>query len=192
VRNRGRRRALDCGCCMLLTGLSTSYIIVSKWVLHVYCSPKANPWPTSSVPLLFGNKCYWKKAPDCAKHSLQPHHASLSSKHNSTFPFIQPFPPSRTHNLFYSNICPLLNWTFLYYMYAEHPPALNQNGYQNKMCKIQKMKGAGTVVKRITNRTVVKRITNRTVVKRITNRTVVKRITNRTVVKRITNRTVTV
>ena len=67
VHDTGRRNTLDCGCCLLLTGLNTSYIIVSKWVLHVYCSPKANPWPTSSVPLLFGNKCYWKKAPGLCK-----------------------------------------------------------------------------------------------------------------------------
>jgi hypothetical protein len=163
VRNRGRRSTLDCGCCLLLTGFNTSYIIVSKWVLHVYCSPKANPWPTSSVPLLFGNKCYWKKAPDCAKHSLQPHHASLSSKHNSTFPFIQPFPSFSYSQSLQFKYLSSSKLNIFVSLYPEHPPALNENGNQNKMCKIQKIKAAGTVVKRITNRTVVKRITNKTV-----------------------------
>lgn len=88
--NRGTRSSLDCGCSLLLTGLNASYIIVSKWVLHVYCSPKANPWPTSSVPLLFGNKCYWKKAPGlCKAFPSTTWCVSLSSKHNSTLPFIQ-------------------------------------------------------------------------------------------------------
>jgi hypothetical protein len=39
-------------------------------------------------------------------------------------------------------------------MYPEHPSALNKNGYQNKMRKIQKLKQTGTVVKRITNTTI--------------------------------------
>ena len=30
VHDTGRRNTPDCGCCLLLTGLNTSYIIVSK------------------------------------------------------------------------------------------------------------------------------------------------------------------
>lgn len=42
-----------CGCSLFLTGLNTSYIIVSKWVLHVYCGPRVNPgWPQARRPCL--------------------------------------------------------------------------------------------------------------------------------------------